>query len=740
MSSEELNLKKIIANVGRGDLSAIQTLCNIQQNAQNIEKIHFLFKHGVVKACLSFYKYPDCIDSAPENISEEAREIAINGVTLQFLANMVLKVPGYNLDMMRSEIIREIGNLVNLFAKNPGKTLFGNTFSYFRLIPGFIAVLSNCLLSTEVCKPMLLNIDPEANIIKLIIEVFSWKEKELIKQYSKHTSRNLIKNNIQMSKLGAIKFLNDYVEEPFVDAEGHVSKKSQEFLTKLAGSTITIMNNKSKEEKNVTLVDAFMKFLENDLRGKLAIQTIDEVNYVFSMLCRCIPNSEKFWHMENGGIKTLKILIDKVWTYFVSKEALSAFGAAQYANCIKQITSCVVCVLIGFDGSMGAVKDEKVANFIKNYGFQMILTLLNPMIGDFDGAMELLSVMQVVKLNKKTYKELQRVKSVTMKQINRLSVHNYKNNYQKQRANMIISGLKDFFNSVIVPGDTNDSSNNNNNKRKTTDPNASKTQNDTGSTKRCIYCMNVTKAPKRCGKCKKIYCSKECQVKDWKEGDHKKMCKVYQQDLAQLSSGFDGLTKRQYKKFRGNLSKTADLIFQERLYPMFAQAEIMKLNLLDCVFVIDLRVNVPLAYLQVREDFIKYCKTEKSWDSSTGAIIEKNQRRNFMTGFVFSFNGGKLGSNYLVKSYPPLQNIGNDWRYMLSRAKETIPPCNAMCECCRYLLSKNMPIKNICEILRTTDYMKLMTKLIDTAHESKYIMGDEPELIAILQSNISMTM
>ncbi len=733
-SSEQLNLKKLIANVGIGDVSAIQTLCSIEQNAKNIEKIHFLFKNGIVNACLSFFKYPDCIDSVPGNSSEESSVVSA-GFTLQFLANVTLKVPGYDLTMMRKSIISEMGNLVKIFTENPRKTLFGSTFTYFKLNPAFIALLSNCLLSTKVCKPLLLNIDPEANIIKLIIEVFLWKEKEVIKQYSKYTSRNLIKQNIQMSKLGAIKFLNDYVEEPFIDTEGHVSKKSQEFLTKIAGSTITIVDNESKNVKNLTLVDAFMEFLENDLRGELAVQTIEEVNYVFSMLCRCIPNSEELWHMENGGIKTLQILIDKVWDYFISKEAFSAFGASQYANCIKQITSCITCVLIGFDGSIAAVKDENVAKFIKHYGFQMIITLLNPMIGDFDGAMELLGVMQAVKLNKKTYKELQRVKSVTMKQINRLSVHNYKNNFQKQRANMIISGLKDFFNSVIVPGDTNDSTNNNNNSKRK-DINASTARNDTGKTKRCIYCMNVAKVPKRCARCKKTYCSKECQVKDWKEGDHKQMCKVYQQDLAKLSNGFDGLTKKQFKKFKGNVSKTGDLIFRERLYPMFAQAEIMKLHVLDCVFVIDLRAHVPLAYLQLREDFIKYCKREKAWDPSTGAIIKKNQRRNFMTGFVFSYSGGELGSNYLVKTFPPLQNICNDWRHMLSRAKETIPPCNAMCECCRFLLRKNMPMKEICEILRTTDYMNLMTKLLETAVESKYISGDESELIAILQNNM----
>ena len=47
-----------------------------------------------------------------------------------------------------------------------------------------------------------------------------------------------------------------------------------------------------------------------------------------------------------------------------------------------------------------------------------------------------------------------------------------------------------------------------------------------------------------------------------------------------------------------------------------------------------------------------------------------------------------------------------------------------------------MPMKEICEILRTTDYMNLMTKLLETAVESKYISGDESELIAILQNNM----
>lgn len=41
----------------------------------------------------------------------------------------------------------------------------------------------------------------------------------------------------------------------------------------------------------------------------------------------------------------------------------------------------------------------------------------------------------------------------------------------------------------------------------------------------CRYCGNRN-APHKCGKCKKaVYCSRECQVSDWKELEHKKICK-----------------------------------------------------------------------------------------------------------------------------------------------------------------------------------------------------------------------
>ena len=50
--------------------------------------------------------------------------------------------------------------------------------------------------------------------------------------------------------------------------------------------------------------------------------------------------------------------------------------------------------------------------------------------------------------------------------------------------------------------------------------------------------MNIVDIPKLCGRCKKVYCSKECQIKDWKEGGHKQECMSKIEEIA--FSGAEG--------------------------------------------------------------------------------------------------------------------------------------------------------------------------------------------------------
>ena len=41
----------------------------------------------------------------------------------------------------------------------------------------------------------------------------------------------------------------------------------------------------------------------------------------------------------------------------------------------------------------------------------------------------------------------------------------------------------------------------------------------------CAWCYRTCDTLKKCGKCStRLYCSRECQVQDWKTGKHKQWC------------------------------------------------------------------------------------------------------------------------------------------------------------------------------------------------------------------------
>ena len=98
----------------------------------------------------------------------------------------------------------------------------------------------------------------------------------------------------------------------------------------------------------------------------------------------------------------------------------------------------------------------------------------------------------------------------------------------------------------------------------------------------------------------KVYCSKKCQIKDWKEGGHKRMCKIYQKELEKKENGYDGMKRKDYKNFKRSI-RYRKYNIQNRYFSIFLQADIMELDLLDCVFIIDLRESVPLAFPQLKK-------------------------------------------------------------------------------------------------------------------------------------------
>ena len=72
------------------------------------------------------------------------------------------------------------------------------------------------------------------------------------------------------------------------------------------------------------------------------------------------------------------------------------------------------------------------------------------------------------------------------------------------------------------------------------------------------------------------------------------------------------MKRKDYKKY--NLSDTGNIVFQNRYFSIFLQADIMELDLLDCVFVIDLR-NLYRLHFQLKKDFISQSKEEGYWEN-----------------------------------------------------------------------------------------------------------------------------
>ena len=69
--------------------------------------------------------------------------------------------------------------------------------------------------------------------------------------------------------------------------------------------------------------------------------------------------------------------------------------------------------------------------------------------------------------------------------------------------------------------------------------------------KACVECGAALSKPLRCSLCKaRLYCSRECQIKDWTSG-HKKMClgkKADKQASQSCDPGMNGLTKEKHEE------------------------------------------------------------------------------------------------------------------------------------------------------------------------------------------------
>jgi len=123
----------------------------------------------------------------------------------------------------------------------------------------------------------------------------------------------------------------------------------------------------------------------------------------------------------------------------------------------------------------------------------------------------------------------------------------------------------------------------------------------------CIGCSRLLtqKNIQRCSKCNSPYCSRECQVNDWRNGKHNEECKVLSNKGSQSGrGGISSKSKKQELAVQKNINTIGSDMFRKNKMRFIMQAAVKGLDIIDSVCVIDFRCSPASLKLTTFEDFL----------------------------------------------------------------------------------------------------------------------------------------
>jgi hypothetical protein len=140
----------------------------------------------------------------------------------------------------------------------------------------------------------------------------------------------------------------------------------------------------------------------------------------------------------------------------------------------------------------------------------------------------------------------------------------------------------------------------------------SKASSNIPSTIRCRWC-EITISPcdvKQCSACQRAhYCSKECQVQDWKEGGHKMMCKrMMAHGVKAQSRGASKKEIKSVKRLEENVCRAGEKLFKERGSDIFLQAALRGYDIADCVTTLNFCKTPPTIETQLATEYLEWGK------------------------------------------------------------------------------------------------------------------------------------
>ena len=170
----------------------------------------------------------------------------------------------------------------------------------------------------------------------------------------------------------------------------------------------------------------------------------------------------------------------------------------------------------------------------------------------------------------------------------------------------------------------------------------------------CRWCLTTLEKAdaKKCAGCKRAsYCSRDCQVRDWKQGSHKLDCKSMRtSDLKHLDAGLSKKEAKRALKLEENLSMSGNVLFSNNIPNILLQASARGVNILECIIALDFRELKPKIEIMSREEFLGGLQGDPEQLDHSKRILKRNFSNGALTCVCITYVGE--GCETLIKTFP----------------------------------------------------------------------------------------
>ena len=171
-------------------------------------------------------------------------------------------------------------------------------------------------------------------------------------------------------------------------------------------------------------------------------------------------------------------------------------------------------------------------------------------------------------------------------------------------------------------------------------------------------CVSISKYPCTCANdlfsrlFTATYCSRDCQVEDWKLGLHKLKCKQITESGGQV--GRRSGSRKEAKiadALIQNVSTVGDKIFSTHIDIILEQALLQKYDILDCITVINLCEAPPTVVVMHVSAFLALSKVDRDQDNFEfdQRFVERNRQTGALTLWIKALGYSGPGSNIMKR-------------------------------------------------------------------------------------------